>query len=123
MPKIYSNKKTINIPFPNKVFDLYLDKFKVKSEGELNDQNIFFIIKDCYKDFKEGSLSLDNFSSIGGYLFDKLKPSSKSSKFGSVLLDIGELNFYVRNTESKPKFSEINNFLSDIEEFFEKYEN
>ena len=123
MTKIYSNKKTINIPFPNKVFALYLDRFKVKSEGELNDQNIFFIIKDCYKDFKEGSLSLDNFSSIGGYLFDKLKPNSKSSKFGSVLLDIGELNFYTRNTDSDLKFSELNNFLSDIEEFFEKYEN
>jgi hypothetical protein len=122
MPKFYSKNKTINISFPNKVFDLYLERFNVKSEDELNDQNIFFIIKDCYKDFKKGILSLDDFSSIGGYFFDKLKPSSKSSNFGSALLNIGELNFYIRNSESKPKFSEINNFLSDIDEFFESYE-
>lgn len=122
MPTIYSKKETIEIPFPDKSFDFYLEKFNLKSIDELNDLNIFWIVKDTYKDFKKGSLSLDDFSSIGGYLFSELKPSSKSSKFGSVLLDIGELNFYIRNTESELKFSELNNFLSDIDEFFKSYE-
>ncbi|MDD4026914.1 MAG: hypothetical protein PHO75_01830 [Candidatus Shapirobacteria bacterium] len=121
MPTIYSNKKTINIPFPDKVFNLYLEKGKVKSIDELNDINTFFIIKSCHNDFKIGSLSLDDFSSIGGYLFGKLKTISKSSPLGSVLLDIGELSFYIRISESKSKFSEIGNFLSKIDEYFENH--
>jgi len=118
MPTIYTNKETIEIPFPEEVFDSYLKKNNLKSEEELNDINIFLIIKDCYKDFKIGSLSLDDFSSIGGYFFGKLEPNSKSSRLGGILLDIGELNFYIRNSESKPKFSEISNFLSSIDEYF-----
>ena len=121
MPTIYSNKKTINIHFPDKVFNLYLEKFNVKSIDELNDINTFFIIKSCYNDFKIGSLSLDDFSGIGGYLFSKLKPTSKSSKLGSVLLDVGKLSFYIRISESKPKFSEIGNFLSNIDEYFKNH--
>jgi len=122
MPTIYTKGETIEIPFPKKAFNYYLKKNNLKSEKNLNDVNIFFIIKNCYKDFKKGILSLDDFSSIGGYFFGKLKPSSKSSKFGSVLLDIGELNFYIRNTESESKFSELSDFLSSIDEFFESYE-
>jgi len=121
MPKIYSNKKTINIPFPDKVFNLYLEKFNVKSIDELNDVNTFFVIKSCHNDFKIGSLSLDDFSSIGGYFFGKLKPTSKASPLGSILLDIGELSFYIRVSESKSKFSEISNFLSSIDEYFKNH--
>lgn len=121
MPTIYTNKETIEIPFPEEVFDSYLKKNNLKSEEELNDVNIFLIIKDCYKDFKIGSLSLDDFSSIGGYFFGKLRPNSKSSRLGGILLDIGELNFYIRNSESKPKFSEIINFLSSIDEYFKNH--
>lgn len=121
MPKFYLDKNIIEIPFPDEVFDFYLGKFGIESEDKLNDINIFEIIKVGYKDFKKGSLSLDNFSSIGGYLFDKLTNDIKSRKLGSILLNIGELNFYVRESDPKQKFVEVNNFLSDIDNFFEKY--
>lgn len=121
MAKFYSNKKPIEIPFPEKIFETYLNKFKVESEDKLNDVNIFEIVRQCYKDFKNGSLSLDNFSSIGGYLFDKLTNNAKDRSLGSVLLDIGELNFYVRNTDSKQNNSDINNFLSSIDRYFGQY--
>ena len=121
MSIIYTNRETIEIPFPKKVFDSYLKKFNLNSEEELNNVNIFFVIKNCYKDFKIGILSLDDFSNIGGYFFGKLEPDSKSSRFGGVLLDIGELNFYIRNSNSKPKFTEISDFLSSIEEYFKNH--
>jgi len=121
MTKFYSSKKTIEIPFPNKVFESYLDKLSIKSEEELNNISIFQIIKKCYQDFKSGSLSLDNFSSIGGYLFNKLTNDAKDRSLGSVLLDIGELNFYIRDTNSKQNNSGIDNFLSSINRYFEQY--
>ncbi len=121
MTKFYSNKKTIEVPFPDKVFKSYLDKFKVESEDKLNDVNIFEIIRQCYKDFKNGLLSLDDFSSIGGYLFDKLTNNTKDRSLGSVLLDIGELNFYVRDTNSEQKNSDMENFLSSIDRYFGQY--
>ncbi len=121
MPKFYSAKNVIDVPFPDDVFELYLTKFNLKSESELNDINIFEIIKACYKDFKNGSLSLDDFSSIGGYLFDKLTNNTKDRRLGSVLLDIGELNFYIRESDPKREFLEVNNFLSGIDTFFEQY--
>lgn len=121
MPKFYSDKNSIDVPFPDQVFGSYLKRFNVEFEDKLNDVSIFNIVKAGYEDFKKGTLSLDNFSSIGGYLFDKLTNNSKSRKLGCVLLDIGELNFYIRNTDSKQKKSEIGGFLSDIDEFFEQY--
>ena len=121
MPKFYSDKNTIDILFPEQIFEVYLKRFNVESEDKLNDVNIFEIVKASYEDFKKGVLSLDNFSSVGGYLFDKLTNSSKDRRLGCVLLNIGELNFYIRNTDSKQKFSEISGFLSNIDEFFEQY--
>lgn len=121
MPKFYSNEEIMEVPFSDKVFEIYLKRFSVESEDKLNDVNIFEIIKDCHRDFKKGSLSLDNFSSIGGYLFDKLTNNTKARKLGSILLDIGELNFYVRNSDSKQKFSDVGTFLFEIDKFFEEY--
>ena len=121
MAKFYSDKNIIEIPFPDEIFEACLKRFKVKSEDNLNDINIFEIVKACYKDFKKGFLSLDDFSSIGGYLFDKLTNNTKDRRLGSVLLDIGELNFYIRESDPKRKFLEVSNFLSDIDNFFGQY--
>ena len=121
MPKFYSNKNIIEVSFPDKIFEFYLRKLSLESEDKFNDVNIFEIVKICYKDFKRGSLSLDDFSSIGGYLFNKLTSSSRSRSLGGVLLDIGELNFYIRNSDSKQKFIDVDTILSNVDEFFEKY--
>jgi hypothetical protein len=121
MSKFYLDKKTIDVPFPDEIFEIYLKRFNVESEDKLNDVNIFEIVKACYRDFKKGFLALDDFSSIGGYLFDKLTNNTKDRRFGSVLLDIGELNFYIRVSGPKQKFLELNNFLSEIDNFFKQY--
>ena len=44
MPKFYSNEEVIEVPFPDKVFEIYLKRFNVESEDKLNDINIFEII-------------------------------------------------------------------------------
>ena len=34
---------------------------------------------------------------------------------------IGELNYYVRNSDSKQKFSNLDDFLSNIDEYFKNH--
>jgi len=119
MTTIHTNKNTIEIPFPKNQFNLYLQEFNLKSEEELNNIAIFWIIQKSHQDFKKGFLSLDDFSSIGGYLFNKVK--EKPSHLATILLEIGELNFYVRNID--PKLSEPKESLLNIDGYFENAKN
>lgn len=119
MTTIYTNNNTIKTPFPKNQLNLYLQEFNLTSEEELNNISIFWIIKKSYQDFKKGSLSLDDFSSIGGYLFNKIKENP--SHLATILLEIGELNFYIRNID--PKLSEPKESLLDIDKYFAQYQN
>jgi hypothetical protein len=64
---------------------IYLPKIGLKSTDEINDQNSFWIIKSGYQDFRDEKLSFDDFSTLGGYLFNNLKSSmARSLEFGSL---------------------------------------
>jgi hypothetical protein len=121
MSTIYTQKKTINIPFPEDKFSIYLKQSNIKTTDKFNEQNTFWLIKTCYQDFKIGKLTLDDFSSIGDYLWAQSDNKLKNSRLGSVLLNIGELNFYIRDTNPTSKFLELANFLSEIEEYFKNH--
>jgi hypothetical protein len=119
MTTIYTNNNTIEIPFPENKFNLYLKEFNVSSKKELSDISIFWITQKSYQDFKKGTLSLDDFSNIGGYLFNKVK--EKPSHLSTILLEIGELSFYIRNVD--PKLSELKESLLDIDKYFKNTKN
>lgn len=99
-----------------KIIKKYLSKVGLKSLEEIDDQNSFWIIKSAYKDFKEKKLSFEDFSTLGGFLFNNLKSTmAKSLEFGLLLLEIAELSDEIKignNTEES---------LINIDKYFENH--
>lgn len=121
MPTIYSDDPTIDILFPEEKLNLYFKRLNLNSENELDDVKIELIFAMSFKDFKIGKLSLDDFSSIGGFLFNELSSGTmRSSRFGSVLSDTSELNYYIRSNISETSIKELGYLLISIEKYFKE---
>lgn len=106
-----------------KLIKIYLPKVGLKSTDEINDQNSFLIIKTGYQDFKNEKLSFDDFSTLGGYLFNHLSPGmAKSLEFGSLLLEIAELSDEIRNGDNyESKLDGVKWTLIKIDKYFENH--
>lgn len=92
------------------IIQKYTEKTGLKSIKEINNQNSFQIIKIAYQDFQNEELSFDDFSTLGEYLFN-YSNVNKSSEFGLILLEIGELGEQIRkynNEDDKNYESKLN---------------
>ena len=99
-----------------KIAKKYILKIGLKSIDQIDDQNSFWIIKTAYYDFKKETLSFDDFSTLGEFLFNKLTNKNKPFEFGNILLIITELSDNIRNTSS------INDDLKRIDRYFSQYQ-
>ena len=77
------------------IIQKYINKIGLRSVEEINNQNSFQIVKTAYQDFQNEELSFDDFSTLGEYLFN-YSNVNKSSEFGLILLEIGELGEQIR---------------------------
>jgi hypothetical protein len=113
------NPKIIQLKSVDKKLEKYLKDYNADSLEELSlDQGNKFFIK-VIKDFKEGKLSLDELSVFGGKIFHAIGKKNPKSDIFQASLSASELGFCTR---SKEAFNNTPMFLSDVEEFFEKYE-
>jgi hypothetical protein len=117
MTKILTSKGEINTGFPDKKFREYLNKLGLELMEDMSGDNVWRLIKLVFDDFKDGVLGFDDFCSIGNCLFGRLSPELKSSRLGSLLMDIWELSFYVRQSDSEPRYREVGEMLVRIEEY------
>ena len=106
MAKIYGpNIETITIPFPEEKYNRYLDEVGVTGENELSFTTLTEMMLAIIRDFKNGSVALDELSDIFGhlwqYVFHKFPTEQqyRHSEINDVLYEGGELNFYVRHIE------------------------
>lgn len=105
------------------IIQKYIIKVGLKSVEEINNQNSFEMIKIAYQDFQNEELSFDDFSTLGEGLFNH--PNiNRSSEFGLILLEIGELGQQIRkynNEDSKSYESKLNGVketLIKLEQYF-----
>lgn len=104
------------------IIEIYLKKINLKSIEELNDQNSFNIIKIAYQDFRDEKLSFDDFSTLGEYLFNKLSSGmTRSSSYGSILLEIAELSDFIRIWNPNDNFINLTSALTSIDEYFRNH--
>ena len=100
--------------FPTEKYQEYLKKSECESEEKLNDSKIKNVAEQAFYEFKKGVITLDNFCSLGEYLFYKIK--EQSGKFATALLDCSELNYYIQIQDNDS--DEFNAVMKRIEEYF-----
>ena len=96
----------------------YLDAFGVDSLDKLSieEGNKFFV--KIIGDFKSGELTLDELSVFGENIFHKIGKKHTKDDIFQASLSASELSFYVRVPEG---FKNVSSFLSDVEEFYKKF--
>ena len=110
--------KIIKLISIDKKLNKYLKDFSVDSLEELSiEQANKFFIK-IIKDFKEGKLTLDELSVFGENIFHKIGKKHTKDDIFQASLSASELSFYVRVPEG---FKNVSSFLSDVEEFYKKF--
>lgn len=112
-PKIIK-PRSINRKIPK-----YLKPFNVDSLKKLSlEQGNKLFVKIIY-DFKVGKLTLDELSVFGGNIFDAIGKKHTDSDLFDASLSASEINYYIRYKNS---FEMAIQFLSDVEDFFIKYQ-
>jgi len=113
----WDSKQVIKIQFPQSKFDEYLKRAEHSDNKPLFPHFTRLVFRMAYDDFKLGSLSLDDFSSIGNHLWNH--EGNRDDELSSVLLWAAELNFYVRNIHLND-YGNFPWFMAEINEYFEK---
>lgn len=116
MEKNKKEVRTVAFVFPKEKFKEYLGSEKVDSASELTISQVERIFFKARKDFLEGKLGFDEFSSFCHELWWKQLMKDKTSfetKIGQVLYTGSELSFYLRSAKTE-KIGGI--FLSNLRE-------
>jgi hypothetical protein len=113
----WDSSEVIKIPFPQTKFDEYLKRAEHNGDKPLFPHFTRLIFQMAYDDFKSGALSLDDFSSIGGRLWNH--EGNRDDKLSNVLLCAAELNFYVRNIHLDD-YGDFPWFMGEIVKYFEE---
>ena len=125
MPSIHTDNKElplIEIPFPEEKYNTYLAKLPVTPSGEPTTQQKKHIFISAVDDFKKGTLSLDELSSIADNLWSSLNATEKATEdLADAMYAAAELNFYLRSidedTESGHSFVGL---MNTIMQFYNK---
>lgn len=102
----------------NQIEKTYLTMFGLASLEETSIDNGNKLFVKLIDDFRSGDLSVDQLSSFGFELFHKVGKRNEGSDLFNASLSASELTFALRSSAT---FSNIQGYLEDIEDFYNKY--
>ena len=114
------NDEIIEITFPDKKLQYYLNKLQVKDASMLAFSQKRKIFITSIKDFKLGKLSLDETSEIAGFLWNSLDIKEKNTDLADELYHFAELNYYVRHVTEENEGNFVW-FMSKAMKYYEKH--
>ena len=110
----------IKTPFPEEKYKSYLKLLGFSTDQKLDGENVKKIFLTVIYDFTEGQISLDELSSIGGFLSGYLPIEDQfHTKLGDALNDASELTYYVRHVDDKVCADTFIWFMQNILEYYD----
>jgi len=129
MSKIYGpNIETITIPFPEEKYNRYLDEVGVTNEKELSFTALTEMMLAIIRDFKNGSVSLDEISDMFGHLWHYVflcfpfEQRNLYSEIDDTLLAGSELNYEIRHI-IYPNGGNLVLFMTRVMQFYDRRSN
>lgn len=111
--RYFDDKEDIDLPFPKSKFKKYLKELSLKTDENIPYKQKRIIFLKTVKDFLSGKNSVDDLSSIAGYLENDEK--DKTSDLVDILMNAEELAYYIRRD------GDIKFYIEKVLKYYGKY--